>query len=372
MKGGENIIKKIKILYIVSNLKKCGPINILYNLTKYIDKEIYEIFIVSLSKECENTRKEEFESLGCKTYNLNLKKINAIFSSKKLILNIIKENNIDIIHSHGIRADLINTKLRKYKTVSTLHNYPFEDYKMYYGKIKGFLIAKFHISILKKINKVFACSKSVKEMLSYKNINFDYVQNGVDYEVFTISKDEEKYEIRKELNLPQNKKIYIVVGEISYGKNVSTIINCFNNRKNNNEILLIIGNGKLYSRSIALSKDNENILFKGKVDNVDKYLKSSDYYISASLSEGLPNSVLEAMSTGIPCILSKIKPHEEIINNHNQLFISKDINNLSETINHVINEDYQYLKKESRLTIENNLSAKNMAINYELKYRALF
>lgn len=299
-------MKKINLLYIVSNLKRCGPINILYNLLKYLDKEKYEVYIVSLSPECENTRKEEFENLGCKIYNLNL------------------------------------------------------------GKIKGYLIAYFHIRILKKIDSIAACSKSVKLMLLDKKVNFDYVQNGVDDEIFIATNNEEKIRLRKKLNLPIDKKIFIVVGNLDYRKNVTMIIESFNKRNNENEILLFIGYGKLYNKSINLSKYNQNIIFKGQVDNVGTYLRLSDYYISASLAEGLPNSVLEAMSTGLPCILSNIKPHEEIINNYNQLFNLKDINSLSKCMDKVINIAYQYLKKESRSTIENYLSSKKGLKNMSL------
>lgn len=362
---------KIKILYVVVNLKRCGPINILYNLVKYIDKERYEIYIVSLSHQVENTREDEFKHLGCKLYNLNLSKIKSIFCAKRKVYEIAKENSIDIIHSHGLRPDIINSKIKYFKTISTLHTYPYDDYKMSYGKIIGYISSRYHVKILKKIDKVCACSKSIKDMMANKGINIDYVKNGVDDRIFIEANEKEKSYLRKELNLPIEDRIFIVVGDFNIGKNLSLIIDCFKKRNNIHEKVVFIGDGQTYEQSIKRSEKSPNIIFKGRVKNVDEYLKASDYYISASLVEGLPNSALEAMSTGIPCILSNIPPHDEILNDKNQLFNPKDIKELSKTIDYVVSKDYQYLKKESRLTIENTLSASKMTFNYESKYESL-
>ena len=43
------------------------------------------------------------------------------------------------------------------------------------------------------------------------------------------------------------------------------------------------------------------------------YLQAVDYFISASSDEGLPNSVLEALATGLPVLLSDIPSHREIL-----------------------------------------------------------
>jgi glycosyltransferase involved in cell wall biosynthesis len=364
-------MNKIKILYIVSNLKKCGPINILYNLIKYIDKEKYKIYIVSLSPEVENTRIKEFEALNCKIYNLQLNRVKTILS-KKYILKIIKENNIDIIHSHGFRADIINSKFKQYKTISTLHNYPYYDYTMAYGNKIGLVITKIHLNVLKKIDIVCGCSKFIKDMLyQYKRIDIDYIQNGVDDEIFKPTNENEKNKIREKLNLPKDKIIFIVTGEFNFRKNTSIIIESFNLRKNNNEILLFLGDGKLLETSKSVAKENLNIIFKGRVKNVEDYLKCSDYYISASLAEGLPNSVLEALATGIPCILSKIPPHEEILNNTNQIFNPNDKQDLLNIIEYITKQDYKELGKKSILTIDKSLDAKTMAKNYSSKYQRL-
>ena len=76
--------------------------------------------------------------------------------------------------------------------------------------------------------------------------------------------------------------------------------------------LVVLGDGPLLSECRAITNDAPNIFFAGAVDNVDQYLYKSACYVSASLSEGLPNSVLEAFRAGLPAILSDIPAHREL------------------------------------------------------------
>lgn len=365
-------MKKKRIMYLVANLKKCGPINVLYNIVKFINKQIYDVYIVSLSPEGENPMEIKFKELNCKIYNLNLNRVSSIFYGVEKVSKLIIENDIDIIHSHGLRADIVNSKIKICRTISTLHNYPFDDYSMSYGKFIGYLIAKYHVRVLKKIDLVCACSKSVKLQMELRGIKTEYIKNGVDNNIFKPIAKYEKDKLREKLKLNKNDKIFIVVGVLRLLKNPYLIIDYFNSKNFSNEKLIFIGDGDLYKNCVARANENPNIIFIGKVDNVYEYLQVSDYYISASLSEGLPNSVLEAMSTGLPCILSNIPSHRELIYNKQQLFSPKSEEELAKAIQNVLQSDYQYLSNEARLIIENDLTTEKMTQNYESVYEKSF
>lgn len=65
-------------------------------------------------------------------------------------------------------------------------------------------------------------------------------------------------------------------------------------------------------RTYIRRRQNEKVLFLGQKAPLE-YLQCADYTISASLSEGLPNSTLESLACGVPMILSDIDPHKEIM-----------------------------------------------------------
>ena len=73
-----------------------------------------------------------------------------------------------------------------------------------------------------------------------------------------------------------------------------------------------MGSGPENKKLKELSFPSKNIFFLGNINNIQKVYQVADYFVSASYSEGLPNSVLEAMSSGITCILSDIPMHREL------------------------------------------------------------
>ncbi|MGL5901271.1 MAG: hypothetical protein ACRCZO_01170, partial [Cetobacterium sp.] len=133
------MMKKIKIAYLVSTLNKSGPINILYGIVKNLDLKKFEITIITLSSSNENSMTETFTELSCNIINLNLRRIKDVFKYKKEITKILIEKEIKILHSHCFRADYYssNLKIKELKKISTIHNYPFEDYVLHYGNILG-------------------------------------------------------------------------------------------------------------------------------------------------------------------------------------------------------------------------------------------
>jgi glycosyltransferase involved in cell wall biosynthesis len=367
--------KPKNICYIVSTLKRTGPINILYNIVKYLDKDKFNPYIITLSSELNNSRRKDFKDLGCKLYNLNMSRLQGVFKANRKILKILHKEDIDLVHTHGLRADIISARnLDEYYRVSTLHNYPYYDYKLKYGEIKGSIMSKIHLYYLKSIECSLACSKSISQMLEKnKNYKMDYLQNGIEIEKFYKINYSKKKLLRGKIGIPLNRKVFIVVGELSQRKDPQTIVNAFQERNVDDEYLIFVGEGELYQK--LKNKNNcEYITFKGFVKNIEDYLQASDYYISSSLAEGLPNSVMEALASGLPCILSNIPPHVEILSFNEMagiLFNSSDFKDLNKKVNLILSKDYDVISKNAVKLIRNNLTAEIMSKKYQDKYLEL-
>jgi len=194
-----------RIAYIVSTLLRSGPINQIYNLIKYLNRSEYDPIVVTLSPEPKDSRWKDFEELGVELYSLGLSRIKGLFLGTSRIKSLLDRLEVDIVHTQGIRADIIAAKyLRNYKTVATLRNFPFYDYPMSYGKIKGHLMALCHLKALQKIGSLIAVSKSASIALSERSgFAIDVIQNGVDTEIFhPVDSDAYKQQLRKNLNIP--------------------------------------------------------------------------------------------------------------------------------------------------------------------------
>ncbi|MDQ2109557.1 MULTISPECIES: glycosyltransferase [unclassified Vibrio] len=293
-----------KILYIVSTLKRSGPTNQLFNLIKNLDRSVFEPSVATLSPEPEDSRWNDYEKLGINLYSLNLSRLGGILFAKPKLRNIIDEIKPDIIHTQGIRADsLLSSFSLNIPWLMTSRNYPVDDYPTKFGKLKGSIMVKQHLLAMERCENLVACSKTIQKKLNDHGLKCFAIQNGVS------SLEVNKLDVDLYSNL--SRPIFVSVGSLIPRKNMELLISVFSKLPNDTRgSLVILGDGPLMDSLKAKNVNGVHLL--GNVNNVPDYLAGADYFLSSSLSEGLPNTVLEALSAGLPVILSNIESHLEI------------------------------------------------------------
>ena len=138
-----------KILYLVSTLGSSGPTNQLSYIVKYLDRRIFKPLILTLSHEPEASAIKYFQNvLEVRVESLGLSRMRGMLSGSAKVKHYIMNNNIDLIHTQGIRADGLIKRI-DVPQVSTLRAYPFNDYLTKFGKLKGTLMAFSHMRIIK-------------------------------------------------------------------------------------------------------------------------------------------------------------------------------------------------------------------------------
>ena len=94
-------------------------------------------------------------------------------------------------------------------------------------------------------------------------------------------------------------------------------------------------------------KRSHRIIFKGAVNDVNKQLINADFYLSASDSEGMSNSLLESMALGVPSIVSNVSGVDEIVidNQNGFIFEPRNEKELYEKLIKAINcKEENYIK----------------------------
>ena len=98
-------------------------------------------------------------------------------------------------------------------------------------------------------------------------------------------------------------------------------------------------------------------------------MNQSDYFVSASLSEGLPNSVLEAISMELPVLLSDISSHKEIVgDNYPYLYKATDVVDLKDKMVELIDQKNDALPESFSNRVNELFEADEMAVKYESLY----
>lgn len=369
-------MEKIRVLYVESTLESGGPTTQLYGIISNLDKMKFEPCILTLSQEPSNSSRKKFMDLGVEIKSLNLNRMEFIAYGKLALKRKVTEFNPHIIHTSGLRADGAISKMKlKYPHCLTVHNYVFDDYIRKYGIFVGRIAAYYGLSAIRNCNYAICCSQTLEKMYSnLLNKKMYSIQNGVDIDKFTsINTLKEKNRLRSELNIPEDKIIFLVVGKLINRKDPMVVIRAFKQAEvSQNATLILLGDGELYEECKKLENDSIKVL--GNVSDVCKYLRAGDVYISASHSEGLPYSVLEAGSCGMDMILSSIPQHREIFEDKPDLIQYFEVGNmekLSAIIRKNIDNHKSLNKVEISKYIRDRFSDKAMSTNYERMYNQI-
>ena len=153
----------------------------------------------------------------------------------------------------------------------------------------------------------------------------------------------------------EREKTIVTIGRIEKQKNQKLLIDAFKEvLKTHGEYkLLIYGEGSLKGKLIKYVEENKmsnNVIFKGKTDNVKREIYKSGIFVLSSNYEGMPNALMEAMLLGVPCISTNCScggPRDLIENDENGILIEvNNVDQLIKAINKII-ENRDYSKKIS-------------------------
>ena len=354
-------------------MKQSGPINQLYQLVSNIDSEKYELHMVSLSEEGENSIKDRFEPFMETMICLGLSRFSSFFDSRKAVRAAVDSIQPDLIHTQDLRSDFYTLFIKNKPCISTVHNYPYGDYAYSFGKIKGRILAWLHLQILSKKLRCITVSKSILEFLNkLEDSQYTFIRNGVDDSYFVPADTGQKALLRSRLGLPQDATVYVVSAHLNERKDPETAARGIIESEGSN-VLVCLGDGPL-KESLSQRYGGEKVRFVGYQSNVMEWLYASDAYLSASLMEGLPMGVIESMACGLPAVLSDIPAHREF-HDINQdavaLFKAGNVESLVDTLNKGLFSDREQVDYRSRCAlsiVRDHLSARVMAGHYQTVY----
>ena len=267
-------------------------------------KELPEYNNIVLEMYGENSFGNELE---CDKYiSMNLKSIFSLPIAIIKLIKIIKENNVDLVHTHLLWPTVVAriATPKKIPLLTTIHTSALTsiDYKHWYIRV----IDKVTYRIRKSI--IIAVSKStLKEYFAYLKL-----KPFKSYLLYTFV-DIERFNMK---NLKKNKydrKLQIVsVGALRPGKNFEFLIKVFSKLRNSNIELHIYGAGCMEGHlKKIIDETGVHIILKGEVANIYEFLPLYDLYVSASAFEGFSLSILEAMAMKLPLLLSDITSFRE-------------------------------------------------------------
>ena len=231
---------------------------------------------------------------------------------------VIVENNINVVHSHfmyplgSCAANICNSL--NIPIVSSLRGAEVCNLPEYsYGAMREVFFQKAS-AVGAKYSHIITTPNSGMQKVAAEVFRIDqskikYLPNGIDDDQIDNNVPQ-----MMEQSLPIK---LLAIGRLIKLKNYSNLLQAIQLLDKNCVQLTLVGEGP---ESLALkgyiqknTMSNVNIIDEMPKDKLFELIKTTDYFIHPSLSEGLPNVVLEALAKGKPCLISKIDAHFDVI-----------------------------------------------------------
>jgi glycosyltransferase involved in cell wall biosynthesis len=257
-----------------------------------------------------------------------------------------KKNAVDVIHSHGayLRNSFVGplARILGKKSIAkvTLANNDLHGL----GRGRSGWLHKFFIS---RVDKHVSISREITaelKALGFPEEKICEIPNGVDSDRFHPASYEEKVLLRKQHGFPEDALMVLYVGVVDERKNVKVLVEMWNKLYCEYPGFLVVTGPvsredkgmKLYKKLQAYESTLKGkLFFMNYVDAIEDYYKMADIFVLPSANEGMPNVILEAMSSGLPCIVSRVSGAEDLINGENGLFFEIE---KTETLLYALNE----------------------------------
>jgi glycosyltransferase involved in cell wall biosynthesis len=348
----------------------------MYNIIRYIDFSAFEVSVVTLIPERENSRMEEFRQFPISIHQLTEKRhLNPVqmFRQLKKCIMAIKP---DMLHAHCPRSLYLMCFLpKRFKRVYTIHIYPGLQQEVLYGKLKGKLVVWLNHFFTHRTDLPVGCAESISALYKqHKGWDIKSIPNGSSLPVWK-SDDKQKKQLRAKLRFKDNVAYFIFIGRFSKEKNPDVLIKAFTQLNNPAIGLVMLGNGPMYED--LQPYESENILLPGFTTQVYDYLIASDYYISASEVEGLANTLLESMTVGLPVLLSDIPSHGEVLSKMSRevgyIINQNDVNDIIEKTKRILRfVDKTEAATEIKNVFKTYYTAEKMSGSYQTAYIDLY
>ncbi len=361
-----SISNNIKVGHVIDNLAAGGAQTWLLELIQHSDCD-HRIYNLGQNDSLKKRFQKHCEVIEFK---------GRFHFDPRVIFNFprnISKSDTNILHTHLPYSHIVGRLGSPFTNgvVATYHNI----YSEYFGTKK----VKYLHNLTSKIDdKKVACSTGVLNSFNGQD-GWTRIANGIDVENFAKRVDSaDSSVIHSKYKINKDSYVILNVGRYTPQKNQIELIKSMPKiqKQISNVHLLLVGRGEMkdiLKNEIVRIGMEENITVTGYVDDIYKYYSRGDIFILPSLYEGMPITLLEAMSAKLPVIASNISGVNEIITHEKTGLLLKQPNakSISKQTLDIHDMDSKALVKNAYDNILENHSIEVAAKKYDELYKEM-
>ncbi|MBD1878441.1 glycosyltransferase [Coleofasciculus sp. FACHB-T130] len=305
----------MKLLFIITGLSTGGAEMMLYNLLSRINQEQFAPVVISLVKR--GTLNTSIESLGIPVYTIDMKPGIPTLTSIWRLVSIVRELNSNLIQGwmyHGNLAAQLAGIIAP-QPVPVLWNIRHSLHSLDSEKAGTAAIIKLLAKLSSYPSQILYNSKTSAihhEELGYKAEKTRIIPNGFDTDLFTPS-TEARNSLRTELSIAENIFLIGLMGRYHAVKDHATFLKAAAILLETYSDIHFVLAGREISRDNKALQDiietwglTERIHLLGERSDMPQITAALDIASSSSYSEAFPNVIGEAMSCGVPCVVTDV------------------------------------------------------------------
>ena len=369
--------KKIKILQGIRQGKVGGGESYLMGLVENLDHRRFQPVVLSFT---EGPMVDRLRSLGIDTHVIYTEKP-FDFGVWGKVAELIKEENIDLVHAHGTRAmsNMFRPALKSnLPLIYTCHGWSFHRDQNPLVKTMRIQSEKF-LTKKASVNICGAKANAEQARRLFGRFDAEIIYNSIDPSRFD---PHNKYtDVRKELGLSEDEIIIASIARFTVQKQPLKLIAAFAEvaKQVPNATLLMVGDGEEKTRMQELIADmglQTRVVMQPFRQDVPDVLAAADIFVLPSLWEVFPLALLEAMSMGKAAIATAVDGTPEMVQDgYNGLLINVD--NLQEELQQAMlrlcNDDMlrQMISANAITSIYNKYNIRTLVEKNEAVYEKL-
>ena len=318
--------KRIKVFMIITRLDKGGSAYLFKEIAENLDKERFELRIVSgLTRDPGLEIKEWMDKRSILYLPSLRREINPFLDLYSLfrLYRLIRAERPEIVHTHTSKAGVLGRIAAFLNRVPGIIHMPHGHvFYGYFGKTKTSLFIWIERLMARFTDKIITLTDFEKrDYISLgigKEEKFITIHGGIDPGRF--SKRIDKGVLKGELGLSPEETVIGWIGRLERVKGCEYFIRgskgVKERMKHKRLRFLVVGDGSLRTYLERLARElglSEDMIFMGERTDIPEIMGALDLFVLSSLNEGLGRVILEAMASRVPVIATEVGGVPEIV-----------------------------------------------------------
>lgn len=299
-----------RLLCILSGMNAGGAETFLMKIYRNIDRAKYQMdFCINVQEKC--FYEDEILNMGGRIYRIPSKS-QSLREFERQLAGVIRDNEYDhVLRITSSAMGFMDLKIAKKAgaTVCCARSSNASDGGGLKARIAhrlGRLLYNRYVDV--KIAPSDLAAQYTFGEKAYRSGAVSILHNAADLTAFCYDENR-RQNVRREFNIPDNVKVVGHVGRFAEQKNHMFLADVFDaiHKKAPDTVLLLAGDGPLKpafeekTNGMGLS---DSVIFLGIRSDIPAILSAMDVFVFPSFYEGMPNTVIEAQATGLPCVIS--------------------------------------------------------------------